>query len=140
MKYKKNKMILLLLAIFLIFFAFFLYRYKPVEEGGAIHYSPEICKKVEFEITKIECEDKKMKISLFNAGSINLNDTFLVIISTEKMQAFVGSSLEKILKPNQISSLTIDMRRIEGAVNRMEIVFQPCPFSTKVLENLAIEC
>lgn len=138
----KGKMAPILLAAIVISFVIFSYNPNPVEEPviGALHYSPEVCENVDFEITKIDCGDGKMVVHLLNTGSVELNDTFLVIISTEKMQAFVGSSLETVLKPAQVSSMQIHVGDVEGTVNRMEMVFQPCPFSTKVLENLSIEC
>jgi len=140
MKHKRFSVVSLILFIFLlILLIFFFYKPKSVGESGAIRYPSEICKEVEFNITEIECGKEEMKIYLSNIGSIDLNDSFLVIVSTEKMQAFIGSSLG-ILESNQTSALTIDMKKIEGIINRIEIVFQPCPFSTKIMKNLNIRC
>jgi hypothetical protein len=142
MGFTKGKMTLILLAAIVISFIVFSYNSNLAEPPvfGALHSSPEVCENVDFEITKIDCDDGKMKVHLINTGSVDLNDTFLVIISTEKMQAFVGSSLDSAIRPYQVSSMSVYVRDIEGAVNRMEVVFQPCPFSTKILDNLSIKC
>lgn len=103
------------------------------------NYSLEDCKKVDFEIKDIICENRKVKILLFNSGDIDLQGDFLGIIYTPEVQAFIGGSTEKPLKVNQTSKLILDFGK-SGVINRIEVVFQPCPFSTKIIENLALSC
>jgi hypothetical protein len=126
------------ISILAIYFLFFLYKPQAkVEEP--IFYSSEECKKVDFDIKEISCSRGVIKMFITNTGSIELNGTFLTIINTPDVQAFIGGSMEDILKINQTLPVYFDFGKTD-VINRIEIVFQPCPFSNKVFENISISC
>jgi|YelNatPaOPRAMG01_1025707.scaffolds.fasta_scaffold16054_3 hypothetical protein len=129
----------ILICSIMIYFIFFSPKtqHEVIEEP--ILYSSDECKKVDFDVTNVSCEHRTIKMFITNKGEIDLNGTFLGIITTPNLQAFIGASTEKVLKINQTLPLFLDFGK-EDLINRIEIVFQPCPFSTKVIENLNIKC
>ena len=64
---------------------------------------------------------------------------FLAIVYTPSLQAFLGGGTEKIIQPNEIAVVLFDFGKSD-TIKRMEVVFQPCPFSTQVLEDLDVKC
>jgi hypothetical protein len=145
MKIKKIIILLVsILAIYLAFNIFYFYQKKEAKVEVPIHalrinYTLEDCKKVNFEIGEITCENGVIKASIFNSGNIELIGDFLGIIYTPNLQAMIGTSPKEPIKINQTSILAFDFGKGD-LINRVEIVFQPCPFSTKVIENLNIKC
>ena len=140
---KIKKMYANLAAIFIclmmIYFIFFSLKLQHQVTEEQIFYSSDECKKVDFDVANISCEHKTIKMFITNKGEIDLNGTFLAIITTPNLQAFIGASTGRILRVNQTLPLFVNFEK-EDLINRIEIVFQPCPFSTKLIENLNVSC
>jgi hypothetical protein len=131
--------ILILLAYFLVNILYFYQKNKERVIISIANYTLEDCKKVNFKINKIICENKTIKVSIFNSGNIELIGDFLGIIYTPNFEALIGTSPKESIKINQTSVLTFDLGK-SALVKKIEIVFQPCSFSTKLIENLSIQC
>jgi|GEM_PF-2755509 len=102
-------------------------------------YVSEECYQVDFEVEKLTCENKVIKAWIKNVGKIGMKGDFLAIVYTPHLQALLGGEAEKTIEPNETALVLFDFGKSD-IIKRIEIVFQPCPFSTKVLENLNIKC
>jgi len=98
----------ILICSIMIYFIFFSPKtqHEVIEEP--ILYSSDECKKVDFDVTNVSCEHRTIKMFITNKGEIDLNGTFLGIITTPNLQAFIGASTEKVLKINQTLPLFLD--------------------------------
>lgn len=147
---KKNFLGMCLILLIVLYFAIFsLFSPKfeeslPPEKKEEIferNYSPEECKKVKFDIKDVSCEEKILRLDIFNSGGIILSSPFLGIIRTATgMEILIANSTETPLEINQTLPLIFKLKKLEGKINRIELVFQPCPFSTQLIENLNLSC
>jgi len=130
---------LILIFAFIGILIFFAPKKPSLPQVQRRNYTVEECNQVNFEIEKVSCENKILKVWIKNVGNVELQGDFLAIVYTPNLQAFLGGAAEKIIKPNERAVVFFDFGKSD-VIKRMEIVFQPCPFSTKVLENLNFQC
>jgi hypothetical protein len=123
----------------IIYFLFFFPKPQPENEEKTVVYSSDDCKKVDFDVMNVSCDKGIIKIFIANKGGIELNGTFLAIIDTPNLQAFIGGSGERTLDVNKTQPVYFDFGKSD-VITRIEIIFQPCPFSTKIIENPNIRC
>lgn len=138
LKSKKSKIILISIigaSIFILLSS--RYPQKEVPTGG---FTSGQCEKASFEINSINCENNLFEIELENTGGIDLDGSFLTIISTDKMQALIANDTEHPLDMGDSAILFIHGRKLAGTISRIEVGFQPCPFAVAVKENLAMAC
>ena len=141
-KYLKNYKTLAFLMTVLAFIGLLIFlapRKPSLPKVPRRNYTIEECNQVNFEVEKVSCEDRILKVWVKNVGKIELQGDFLAIVYTPNLQAFLGGAAKKVIKPNETAIVFFDFGKSD-VIKRMEIVFQPCPFSTKVLENLNLQC
>ena len=102
-------------------------------------YSKEECKKVDFEIENIKCFNKTMIVKIKNTGNISIDDDFVGVFHSPNMLVLVGGAGSGNISINKSSSIYFNIGK-SVEIKKIEIVFQPCPFATKVIENISIEC
>jgi len=123
---------------FILIFLFVLFFQYP--EQTATEFTPEMCGKVDFEIESISCSNNIFEIKLKNAGEVSLDGSFLTLITTENMWAYVANDTDKPIRAGSQGNLIIDAENMEGVVRRIQISFQDCPEAQTEKEGLNLTC
>ena len=149
-KMYESRVLGVIIIVFMILIIFlgiqgYEYPFHPPGQPGSfsqqpVFYTEEDCKKIGFNVDIVDCRAGLFRLALSNVGEISLNGTWLAIISTDKMQALIANDTERPLGAGGTAQLFIHAQKLSGAVNKLEVVFQPCPFAVIVKENLDMAC
>jgi len=103
-------------------------------------FTPDRCDDVSFSIESIDCSNSIFEIKLKNMGDVDLDGSFLAVVTTNEMFAYIANDVEIPISPNEAGNLIMDAEDLEGIVRRMQISFQECPDVQQIKEELNLVC